>query len=333
MDTIKQIIEQQKKFQGKGALKDKPSHKDYRAEEILAGVEIVRPSFEEGYSVIKKVWSSMPYKNQWATFSCVGQAAALYKQILQKLDTGEETELSAFSLYNPVAFPGTGSYIRDVMNRTVGYGVNKESTLPSPKDEATMTQTFDFTSYGEEAAFYKNRLVATVSTQDFEKLADMLFINNGLVSGWGSHAVYFGEYGMLNGKRFLKTPNSYGEGNDLYYFEGMSPLFSAWTAIDLKIITQDSDALYADLKYGDKGTQVLKLKKALKRLGWGEARGVALLDGNTYDDNLAWIVMNYKLAHIYDHNIWGRFFEKWRFKGHSVDQRTRENINFNLLKR
>src|SRR3990167_9996448 len=174
MDTIKQIIEQQKKFQGKGALQDKPSHKDYRAEEILAGVEIVRPSFEEGYSVIKKVWSSMPYKNQWATFSCVGQAAALYKQILQKLDTGEETELSAFSLYNPVAFPGTGSYIRDVMMRSKEYEVNKEATLSSPPDEETMTRKFDFTPYQEEAAFYKNRIVATISTQDFEKLADKI---------------------------------------------------------------------------------------------------------------------------------------------------------------
>src|SRR3990167_11256444 len=101
MNEVEKIIERQKKFQGKGALKDKKSHKDYRAEEILAGVEIVRPSFEEGYSVIKKVWPNMPYKDQGATYSCVGNSWALYKQIIQKLDTNEETELSAFSLYNP----------------------------------------------------------------------------------------------------------------------------------------------------------------------------------------------------------------------------------------
>src|SRR3990167_5462332 len=332
MNEINKIIEQQSEkmfFRNPGCLPDPLDKRDYKAEEILAGVEIVRPSFEEGYSVIKKVWPSMPYKDQGATFSCVGNAAGLYKQILQKLDTNEETELSAFSLYNPVAIPGVGSDIREVMNRTVSYGVNKESTLPSPKDEATMTRTFDFTPYSDEAVFYKNRIVATISTQDFDKLADMIFINNGFVSGWGTHAVYFAEYGILNGKRFLKTPNSYGEGNDLYYFEGMEqPLFSSWTAIDLKIVPQDSDALYADIKYGDKGTQVLKLKKALKRLGW-----ITEDESNEYNDNLADLVMRYKLANVYDQNIWGRFFERWHFKGHSVDQRTRENINFNLLNR
>ena len=175
--------------------------------------------------------------------------------------------------------------------------------------------------------------MASVGTQDFNKLADMLFINNGLVSGWGTHAVYFGEYGILNGKRYLKTPNSYGKGNDLYYFEGMEqPLFSSWTAIDLKIVKQDADALYADLKYGDKGTQVLKLKKALKRLGWGEARGIKLNDSNIYDDNLAWVVMNYKLANVCI-GIWERAWERFFYKGKTVDQRTRENINYNLLNR
>ena len=184
-----------------GALKDLPDRRDYKAEEILAGVEVKRPSFKEGYSVIKNVWADMPYKNQKQTFACVGNAIALYKQILQKLDTGEQTELSAFSLYNPVAFPGTGSYIRDVMMRTKDYGVNKESTLPSPQDEETMTRKFDFTPFIEEATFYKNRIVATISTQDFEKLADIFFLNHGFISGWGSHAVYFGEYGKVRRSR------------------------------------------------------------------------------------------------------------------------------------
>src|SRR3990167_2083496 len=329
MNEVEKIIERQKKLQGKGALKDKKSHKDYRAEEILAGVEIVRPSFEEGYSVIKKVWPNMPYTHQENQFSCVGRANALYKQILQKRDTGEETILSAKSLYNPVAIPGVGSSLRSVALRTVEYGVNKESSVPSVGTEAEITALFDFEPHKEEAAFYKNRIVASIITQNFDKLADMIFINDGIVSGWGAHAVYFAEYGIFNGKRFLKTPNSYGPGNDLYYFEGMAePLFSAWTAIDLKIVQQDSDALYADLKYGDKGIQVLKLKTALKRLGW-----ITEDESNEYNDNLADLVMKYKLANIYDNNIWGRFFERWLFKGHSVEQRTREIINFNLLQR
>lgn len=326
MDTINKIIKKQSLLFPKngGALKDPKDKRDYKADEILAGVKVIRPSFKEGYSVIEKVWSNMPPKDQGSTFSCVGQAWSQYKQILQKKDTGEETELSAFSIYNPISYPGVGSYIRDGGMRTVNYGINKESTLPSAKDEPTMTRKFDFSPYEKEAEFYKNRLVASVKTQNFEKLADMIFLNDGIVSGWGSHAVYFDSYGTLNGVRYLKTPNSYGAGKELYYFEEkMSPLFSAWTAIDLKVVQADPDALFSDLKYGDKGNQVIRLKKALARLGWFSE------PGDVYDANLAWVVMNYKLAN-FDLRVWARFWEMFYFRGREVDQKTRENINHNL---
>jgi len=238
MKEIRKIIEQQEIrqfFRKPGSLKDKKDKRDYKALEILAGVTVVRPSFEQGYSAIKKYWPDMPYKNQKATYSCVGQAWSYYKQILQAKDTGEKTELSAFSIYNPIAFPNKGSYVRDGGLRTVDYGVNKESTLPSPDNEEAMTAMFSFIDYVSEASYFKNRVVASVDTQDFEKIADMMFLNNGIVSGWGNHAVYFGDYGILNGKRFIKSPNSYGPGQDLYYFENMGQggLYSIWTAIDI----------------------------------------------------------------------------------------------------
>ena len=61
--NIQKIIEKQEEFmffRHPGALPDPKDSRDYKAEEILAGVEIVRPSFQEGYSVIKKVWPDMP---------------------------------------------------------------------------------------------------------------------------------------------------------------------------------------------------------------------------------------------------------------------------------
>lgn len=336
---INEILQKQEwdmSVRNPGALKDKKDHRDYKVEELLVGVEIKRPSFQEGYSVIKKVYPNMKRKDQGRTFSCVGQAWTLYKQILQKLDTGEETELSAFSVYNPIAIPGTGSYIRDGGMRTVNYGLNKEATLPSPKEEDQMTRKFDFKPYEEEAAFYKNRIVAKTDTQDIEKLADLIFLNNGIVSGFGSHAIYFDEYGILNGKRFIKSINSYGDDTDIYWFEGkvQGSLFSIWTAIDLKIILNSPESLYADLKYEDKGNEVLKLKQALKRLGWIAARtGEKLTDNDIYDSNLAAIVRDYKKANLYGDSVWGRFWEEFLFKGKSVDLKTRENINFNLTKK
>ncbi len=313
-----------------GALKDKKDHRDHKASEILAGVTIPIPSFEEGYSVRRRFYPNMPYKNQHATFGCTGFAWSLYKQVLQKIDTGEETELSPFSLYNPVSIPGTGAYIRDVGLRTVGYGVNKESTLPTPPDEANMTRAFDFKPYEAEAAFYKNRKVATVNTQSFDELAKMIYLNNGIVSGWNGHCVYFDEYGILNGKRFIKTPNSYGQGNDLYYFEnsGQGALYSAWTAIDINNLIPEVEAnldmlLFSDLKLGDIGEQVLRLRRALDKLGWKN-----LIDWNVYNEELSKVVLNYQKANL-ERLGWNWFWAIWN-EGKKVDAPTRENINNNL---
>ena len=333
-ESIEDIIKRQNAdlfLRRPGIVADTFDHRDHDAEELLAGVDIKIPSFEEGYSAIKKWWPDMPYTNQSGQFSCVGRANALYKQILQAKDTGEKTILSAKSIYNPIAIPGVGSSLRSGALRTVDYGVNKESSVPSGGAEEDITAPFNFEPFKEEAAFYKNREVASVKTQDFTKLARLIFLNEGIVSGWGSHAVYFAEYGILNGKRYLKTPNSYGEGNDLYYFEnsGQEPLFSAWTAIDLKVLPVTSDALFSNLKYGDKGEQVLKLKNALIKLGWVEARKVVLKPGNEYDDNLAWIVMNFKLGRVHT-NIWDRSWEQFYFRGREVDTKTREIINNDL---
>src|SRR3990167_2187716 len=221
------------KYNG-GCLPDISDARDYQALELMGALGDA-PSFAEGYSVKKKYWADMPYKNQEKQFSCVGQAWSYYKQILQVKDTGEKTELSAKSIYNPIAFPGKGSYIREGGLRTVEYGVNKESTVPSNGTEEEVTAPFNFEPFKEEASFYKNRVTASINTQDFDTLRKVLYTNDGIISGWGNHAIWFSDYGILNGKRYFKTPNSYGAENDLCYFEGDPlPLFSSWTAIDIR---------------------------------------------------------------------------------------------------
>ena len=157
-----------------GCLPDISDPRDYNALELMGDLGEA-PSFREGYSIRRKYWPDMPYKNQGTTFSCVGQAWAYYKQILQFKDTGEKAELSAKSIYNPIAFPGKGSYIREGGLRTVEYGVNKESSVPSDKDEDSMTASFNFEPFKEEAAFYKNRITDTVNTQDFGLLSKIIY--------------------------------------------------------------------------------------------------------------------------------------------------------------
>lgn len=194
------------------------------------------PSFKEGYDAVKKWWPDMPNKDQGSTFACVGNGWAHYKQVLQAKDTGEHTELSAKSIYNPIAMPRLGSYIRDGGLRTVNYGVNKEAVLPSDKDETSIVKKMVFTDdLSKDAAYFKNYTVGTVNKSDFDSLAKMIYLNEGFVGGWAGHCMYFKAYGILNGKRYLKTHNSYGPGSDLYYFEGSgTTLYSQWTAVDIK---------------------------------------------------------------------------------------------------
>lgn len=324
---IDEILKNQERFFQGGALKDKEDPKDYNAEEILAGVDVPIPSFEEGYSAIKKHWPGMPSKNQRKTFSCVGQAWALYKQVLQAKDTGEKTELSAFSIYNPIAIPGTGSFIRDGGLRTVDYGVNKEATLPSPGDEASMTRKFDFEPYKDEANYFKNRIVAKIETQDIDKIARMIFLNDGVVSGFGNHAVYFSDYGIINGRKFIRSPNSYGDNAEIYWFDGkvQDPLFSIWTAIDVKNLVDalPDNTLFSNLKYGDSGKQVEKLLQALANVGWRPdvKKGSPFL----YDNDVAELVFNFQLANL-PRNKWPFWWALFN-RGKLVDFATREVIN------
>ena len=237
MNDVNRIIFEQEQYQGQGMLPDPIDERDYVAEELMgAKLDVEIPSFEEGYNVLDKLWPNMPNSNQAKRFSCVGDTFTHYKQVLQCRDTGEKTILSPKSIYNPIAIPYKGAYLRDGATRTVNYGVNKESTVPSDATEAAITAPFIFTKELEkEAAYFKNRLVASMRSRDFDVLAKMMFLNNGFGTGWGNHAQWFKEYGIISGNRYLLTHNSYGAGSDMHYFESMkdeAPLFNIWTAID-----------------------------------------------------------------------------------------------------
>lgn len=87
----------------------------------------------------------------------------------------------------------------------------------------------------------------------------------------------------------------------------------------------DADTLLVDLKLGDSGKQILRLKRALERLGWiGEP-------GDLYDYSLAKLILNYQKAN-YSHFTWPYWWALWR-KGQVVDAYLRNNINNNLTKR
>lgn len=85
------------------------------------------------------------------------------------------------------------------------------------------------------------------------------------------------------------------------------------------------DTLLVNLKYGDSGKQVLRLKRALTQLGW------LTEPGDIYDENLVKVVWNYQLANL---NRFGwAWLWAWWYRGKQVEFYTRENINNNLKNR
>ena len=310
-----------------GIIPDDVDLRDYDAETLMGSNLNIPIDWDKGYDVIASTWPDMPNQNQFGQFSCVGRSWAHYKQIIQVKDTGEKTILSAKSIYNPIAVPGVGSRLRDGGMRTVNYGVNKESTVSSDGTEQEITASFDFKPYATEANFYKNRSIASVYTQSFDTLAKMIVLNDGFVSGWGTHAQYFKAFGKLNGKKFLKTHNSYGSGSDIYYFEGIEPLFSIWTAIDEKNIEANSKPkayLLENIEYGESGQKVADLRTALIQNGWIEAHKLS----DVYDDKMAELVFKYQLANLNTiFTIWAWFWAKYRYKGRLVDVATRNCLN------
>lgn len=82
----------------------------------------------------------------------------------------------------------------------------------------------------------------------------------------------------------------------------------------------DPDALLVDIKYGEMGPKVLKLKRVLKRLGWFTD------EGDFYETKLKQVVFNFQLANL-ERTKWAFWFHKFFYKGEWVDSETREVIN------
>lgn len=324
MNYLEQIIRQQQ-FIGQGVLPDKPDSRDINAEEVLAGVDVVI-DWKKGYNALEDVgWPDMPNSHQETQFSCVGRAWAHYKQVLQCADTGEKVILSGKSVYNPIAHPGVGSYVRDGGMRTVNYGVNKESTVPSNGTEAQVTAPFDFSPYADEAAYFKNLRVASITSSDFDVLAKMIVLNKGFVSGFSSHCMYAKGFGMTaHGKRFILFHNSYGPGSDVYYYENadLPGLYSAWTAIDIKNLKMHPYNIPSVIRYGESGGNFKRLVSALGVMGWH-------ITSKSYDRNAANVILNFQKANL-SHTSVAFWYAIMYYRGTFVDQATVAHINYML---
>lgn len=249
-----------------GLLPDPKDERDYIFEAL--GSQPV--DWENGYDIEEVIgYKIKPVKNQYNSYSCVGQAFAYYRAVLKSL----YNEVSAKSIYSLISLGfGKGSYLRDGAKQTKELGVLLEKDLKSYNnngvtDETLMTDKSWFTEeVKKEMAKLQTHDYYRVSTMTIDGFAKAIRDGNGMVFGvtgnnngtwfsvrpvpptlntpqnqqWG-HAIFGGKFRLNNGKKEIGFLNSWGEacgdkgwqwlGEEWFADDGRW-IFNPWILID-----------------------------------------------------------------------------------------------------
>jgi len=120
---------------GKGCLIKEPSITDYRLEVMPVKATVLPTS----YSVEDKLSSQ---KDQGASSSCVGQGFAYYLEVLNKIETGNNVELSARDNYSKIFLSGGGAYLVDACKKIKNQGCVIEKDATSYENGAEPSEKF-----------------------------------------------------------------------------------------------------------------------------------------------------------------------------------------------
>lgn len=201
-----------------------------------------------GYDIEETLGFTLPEKNQGINPSCVGQGTSSYAYALNGIELlpfyGAQTvstisELSAKSVYAPIALSSGGAFMGDAMRRMVGVGINKESDVPSYEHgqpgspEFISDRSWMTIEIADKAKNYKSKQYRFVNeTYSIEMIAQSIKLGHGCLLGvfiddfvsWTtafpnapsrrmySHLVYAGKAKMINGKPHIGIFNSWGKG-------------------------------------------------------------------------------------------------------------------------
>ena len=164
--------------------------------------------------------------------SCVGQGWSKYLEMLNLIETKENTDLSAKSIYSNIALLDGGAYIREGAKFSVNTGCGLESVIPSYNSPTATTEAFMRDKSWitdkviDDMAIFRSKKFVYVDTlfpftdKDWENMRQVIWQFGGFVSGWSGHCVYAEGFGEKDGKKFIHFINSYGEGSDWYLWEG-----------------------------------------------------------------------------------------------------------------
>lgn len=228
-----------------GCYEDRPDFRDYRYSELCGSPPVEMPSWESGFDVEKK-YGALKVENQFSSLSCVSQACSYYAQMLNLIETGKFTDLSARAIYSNIYLPNGGAYIRSGIQFIVDRGTPEEKLAPSYNangntDEQFMRdKSWESKEVYDNAKIYKSKSYATISYSDpnfLELCRQAIYVSHGFVSGFNGHCLYFNSYGIKDGKKYLGYINSWGSGwngnGHGYLFEDqLNQLYSVWTLVD-----------------------------------------------------------------------------------------------------
>lgn len=256
-----------------GAVEDKKDSRDYIFESGLgAGQVMTDQEWEEGYDIEKVLGYKIKPKNQYSSYSCVGQANAQYKAILDALETGVYTEQSAKAIYSQISIGfNQGAYLRDGAKLLVDWGSLFESRVKSYKENGTTDESWmiskdwltnDLTKEAKELKGSDYKLITGLGIDYFARaikdghgcVIGVTGTNNGTWSStypkppledtpqnktWG-HAIYAGKFKIVNGKKYIGVLNSWGnvgeEGwqwlGEEWFQNNNRWVFNPWVVID-----------------------------------------------------------------------------------------------------
>lgn len=280
-----------------GCLPNPPDYRDLVLGDVPFERDPATPSWEEGFDLEEK-YGRLKREHQGSSKSCVGQGWAKYAEMLNLIETGEFTDLSARYIYSQIYLPEGGAFIRDGAKIVVNQGVAEERLVPSYIDHSRPTEDFMRRKDGVEEAkpnakIYKAKKFVWLPAHDIvDDMRYVIYSYGGFVSGYRYHCMYACGYGMRNGKRAIKFVNSYGDNSDHWYLEGSGyPLYNITFLIDLpndwfnpkinmlKLLQEEGrEEIYAVLDGKNIWISTPELFEAGKKEGlWGDWKDVVIV--------------------------------------------------------
>lgn len=225
-----------------GAIQDLKDERDYNYE-ALGTSYLTEEEWSKGYDIEMVIGYKIPVKNQFQSYSCVGQAYSYYRGVIQSLLKRRYREVSARSIYSLISLGfSQGAYLRDGAKTLTDIGAMYENTLKSYKEDGTSDETFMFDKswFTEELKGIMELLKVTdyyrVTGFTIDAFAKAIRDGHGCVIGvngtnngtwtskfpqipaegttqnkiWG-HALYAGRFKIIDGKKYIGVLNSWGE--------------------------------------------------------------------------------------------------------------------------